>query len=288
MKEPFLCFIHIERAGGTTLHFIIQHSYPTYMILRPWFNWSNKPGCYVTVKELQCLMKFFPFTKGIGGHTTRVFLDYEKVIDKPFFYFTFLRDPISRYISHFHLRRVMKENQHIQTFIRDERFNNYQTVRIAGEENIEKAIGFLEGNFHFIGLTDKFDESLILLKDRLGDKKFCINYERLNVSKKHYETDVFEDLSTDIQHKIVENNKLDLILYDYAVNHIYAKFKKDYSGNLSSDLKTFQESNEKYRFPTFKNFSLKAYQIFLQYAVQPLPHRIFIKKNQDDSKEKSI
>lgn len=278
-KDPFLCFVHIERAGGTTLHSIIQHNYPSYIILKPWFRWPNQPGCYLRTKELRLLMKLLPFSKGVGGHTVRPYLDYHKILDRPFFYFTFLREPISRYISHFHLMHALNKKLDIESFVMERQYNNFQTVRLAEEENIEKARQVLKRNFHFMGLTERFDESLLLLKDKLGDKNFNIHYERLNISKEHTEIIQYKNLSKKVQQKILDNNKLDLYLYDYGLNEIYPTFRKQYSGNIKSDLISFKYENKTFSFPKIKDFILKLYQYINQYGVQPFPHLMYSLKN---------
>lgn len=71
-----------------------------YKNLRPYYYWSNEEGNCFSQKELDLLLKLSPFTTGIGGHTTRTYLDYQKVVKNPVFYFTFLRNPVDRYMSH--------------------------------------------------------------------------------------------------------------------------------------------------------------------------------------------
>ena len=74
---------------------------PAYLSLKPWYFWSNEPNNYLSSSELKRIIKLYPFLSGIGGHTTRTYANYEDVVDKNIKYFTFLRDPIARYMSHF-------------------------------------------------------------------------------------------------------------------------------------------------------------------------------------------
>ena len=101
-----LCFIHIERAGGTTLHYVLRNNDPLrYLTLTPWFYEANEPGNWLTADELQWLRRLLPHTRGIGGHPPRSFLDYEAAVGEPLQYFTFLRDPVKRWTSHYNYQR---------------------------------------------------------------------------------------------------------------------------------------------------------------------------------------
>ena len=104
------CFIHIERAGGTTLHYIFRNNFLRYLTLTPWSYWANKGENVFSKHEAKWLFRLLPFTPGFGGHTTRCYLDYEEVVGA-LNYITFLRDPIRRYKSHYNYqRKVMNIN----------------------------------------------------------------------------------------------------------------------------------------------------------------------------------
>jgi len=273
MEKKFICFIHIERAGGTTLHHLINYNYPFYVTLKPWYFWSNEEGNYLKKGELNCLKKILPILPGIGGHTTRTYANYESVIDKSIFYFTFLRNPVYRYISHFNYQRqVIGIEWEIEDFLNESKFNNYQVVRLAGEEDLEKARFVLEEKIDFVGLTERFDESLLLLKNKLNDKDFQINYERKNVTKEKKRTLHFEDLYEELQTKIKENNKLDIELYEYVVDKVYSRYKAEYPGNLQDDLNSFKEINKDFKYIKNKKIALKVYRNFTKYVIQPIVH----------------
>ncbi len=47
-RRKFLCFVHVERAGGTTLQRLLLNLFPTYLSLKPWYCWANEPeNCFV-------------------------------------------------------------------------------------------------------------------------------------------------------------------------------------------------------------------------------------------------
>ena len=86
------------------------------------------------------LRRWLPFIGGIGGHTTRSWLDYEGAVGRDVFRFTFMRDPIARYMSHFNYQRIrMGLDWRIEEFLAESRFDNYHTRRYAGRASLERA-----------------------------------------------------------------------------------------------------------------------------------------------------
>lgn len=252
---------------------MLQYNYPSYITLRPWFYWSNQEGNHLDAPELNRLLRILPFSAGVGGHTTRVFLEYEGVTGKPVFYFTFLREPVSRYISHLnHQRQIMGIKWDLDEFLAEERFNNFQTIRIAGEEKLEKAKSFLREKFNFVGLSEHFDKSLLLLKNELGDQSLNVHYERRNITRKMKDTLKPDDLTEEQRSRIRDNNLLDIELYNFATEEIFPRYLERYSGDIESDLDRFQMENRSFRYGIIKKYSTKLYRNLVRYLVQPLAH----------------
>lgn len=130
MKNPFLIFIHIEKAGGTTFHHIIKQNINTYVTLNNSIFWQRHNGLF-TPSMFSNLIKSYPFVKGIGGHTLRRYFDYDKYLEnKETKYLTFLREPISRYLSHyFYQKKKMGINWTLESFCASSEFNNFQTKK---------------------------------------------------------------------------------------------------------------------------------------------------------------
>lgn len=270
----FYCFIHIEKCAGTTFSHSLKYNVPFYLSLKPWYFWSNEKGNYFRKEELSILLKYFPMLSGIGGHTTRTFLDYESVIKKPIKYFTFLRDPIKRYMSHFN-HQVNKKgiDWKLDEFIKEERFNNYMTRRIAGEANLKKAIQRIEEDFSFVGLFEKYDESIVLMNQFVFDEELLLYYETKNDSL--YEKKLnYNDLDNHIQEKIMKNNLLDLELYKYVKEKIYPQFISRYSGNLKNDTKKFLSKNSTYRYKKVRYYLINSSRLITENFIEPLAHKV--------------
>jgi hypothetical protein len=245
-----ICFVHIERAGGTTLHAIFRQNDPIgFLTLTPWHYWSNEDGSELTVEEVRWLVRCLPFTTGIGGHTTRSYMGYEAAIGGPVKYVTFLREPIARYISHYNYQiNEMGKDWTIETFLAERRFDNYMTKRIAGKFDVEEAKRRLADQFSFVGLTERFDESLLLMKAELSIPRFNTLYTKENASiNPSYRKD--PRLRTpEIQQRIRECNLLDIELYQFLKRELYPRYVARFVGDLDRAVEEQKRERAGYRF----------------------------------------
>jgi hypothetical protein len=88
---------------------------------------------------------------------------------------------------------------------------NYTHYGQATQPDLEIAIRHLEESFSVIGLAERFDESLIMMK-RAFRWRFPY-YLNENVTENRPSR---ESISAEIRHQIEGINQLDLQLYDYA------------------------------------------------------------------------
>ncbi|GEM_PF-1215593 len=263
-QSKFVYFVHVERAGGTTLHRILQNMFPRYLALRPWWCWANEPENAVQREELSALCRWLPGLAGVGGHTTRSWnvgprLDShlnrhsnEHLGGREVLRFTFLRDPIARYMSHFNYQRVrMGIPWTIDEFVAEKRFANYHTKRYSGGFDLDEAKRALDEDFDFVGLTDRFDESLLLWRHALGRPDLSVQYERENALK---EADLirFDDLSAKQRLAVEDANALDLELIEYGRETIFAQQHRAYPGDLEQELVILRDANVGFQFPRWR------------------------------------
>ncbi len=271
--NKFPCFIHIEKCAGTTLHHTLKYNFPGYITLRPWYFWSNEEGNSLSARELKSLQSYFPFLSGIGGHTARTFLGYEKVVNKPISYFTFLRDPIERYMSHYnHQVNKMNINWTLDEFLNERRFNNFITKRIAGKEDIKLAKEYIYNHYNFVGIFESFDESLLLMNQIIFMNNLKPFYEMRNDSKTDKKVR-FKDLSKEVQSKIINNNYLDIEIYNEVKQNLYPIFKNRYKGNLEADLNEFKEKNSNYKYNALRYNVIKSTRLITEKIIEPLSHK---------------
>ena len=219
-STTFPIFVHIERAGGTTLHYLLQGCIPGYLSLHPWYYWTNEYENGFREKELKVLLKIAPWVRGVGGHTVKPYYKYENIIGKPISYVTFIRDPVARYISHYNYqKKCMNIHWTMKSFIAEKRFSNFQTVRIAGKPCLDTAIKILEKKFTFVGLVEHYVKSV---------QKMCRTLSipcpmKENIIKKNSVRSNYE-YNDDTLIKIKKENNLDISLYNYVVKNIWPKY----------------------------------------------------------------
>ena len=268
--DKFPVYIHMEKCGGMSLHHALRYAIPGYEVLKPWWYWSNERGNYFSAEELRCFQRIHPVVSGIGGHTTRSYAGYDAVLGGPVFYFTFLRDPVARYLSHLnHQVNKMGVAWAVDEFFKEKRFNNLMTRRIAGCDDLELAKRRLRDDFGMVGLFESYDQSLVLLSNIMFGVPNRLHYEHMNDSES--ETKVrFNDLAPDQQAMVIKNNALDIELYEWVKNEVFPAYVDRYIGDLEGDLDRFKKENLEFRYNRAKWFFLRLCKAYSERVPQRL------------------
>ncbi|MEH7238304.1 sulfotransferase family 2 domain-containing protein [Bacillus sp. JJ1562] len=210
-SEELLIYMHIPKTGGTTLKNIIQKQYRKQDV---WLHMEKDMNPKMEQKNIEQL-------KCVGGHCWH---GIHAHFDRPYKYFTMLRNPIDRVISEYyyilerpsHKAYLEVKNMNLEQFIH--RFpiksSNQQTRRLSGnihKPDLEVAKRNIEADFAVVGLSEMFDESITVMKDLFawGD----ISYQKANVTKKR---PAVEDVSRKVIKQLEELNQMDLEIYEYA------------------------------------------------------------------------
>ncbi|KXS41809.1 MULTISPECIES: sulfotransferase family 2 domain-containing protein [unclassified Candidatus Frackibacter] len=219
--NKLLIFLHIPKTGGVTLRRIIDKQYSLDEVHE-----GSEQGMINRLKrdedKLKCIQGHMKF--GIHTHCS-----------KPYTYITMLREPIERVISVYYFIRRRPQNKwyddvkniSLKEFVSKDEFwqnnTNIQTFLLAGGErpnkitdlfnlnNLSQAKKNLNKYFSVVGITEMFDESLVLMKQELGWDD--ISYTRKNVSKNRLAKGEVEKEIIEI---IRERNRLDIELYEYV------------------------------------------------------------------------
>jgi hypothetical protein len=214
-----------------------------------------------------------PFTKGVGGHTLRPPINYGQAVEKGLFHLTFLRDPVSRFVSHLNYLGIhLYKDKNFNKYFDRPKYENFMTKRLAGKEDVKLAKRILIEHFDFVGITEMFDESLLLLASKLGATNFSPNYERKNVLKTNTNYRHKNKIDDNMLKKIREKNLLDIELYEFAVQNIFNEYILDYGPGFSDDVQKFQRKNEDYRYAFLRSNLAFFYRVFYHFTFERLIH----------------
>lgn len=222
-QDRCIIFLHIPKTGGVTLKRSLKWKYPGRLIeeeslTRPLAEFERLPLSERASARVVC------------GH---LHYGIHARIPQDCAYITLLREPVARVISYYHYilghpkhalhADLASSSEPLEEFLRiDPSVDNHQTRMISGHgggeltsraaepldsDALEEAKRNLE-RFLVVGLTERFDETFILIRRALGWK--LPYYRTANVANRP------TTASEDTRERIRERNRLDLELYAFA------------------------------------------------------------------------
>jgi hypothetical protein len=235
MARTCIIFLHIPKTGGVTLTNVFRWKYKPSEIVRLITLQAPNQRLTQTEEIQQIPLGRLRDVRAVMGH---VYYGIHERIPKECEYVTILREPIARVISmyryirgdpkHWLHKEMVASGMTLEEFVAsnaDPGLDNHQTRMLAGrgtghfapwEETSPVAWSDLEeakrnlDKFLVVGLTEKFDESFILIRRALGWKLPL--YLAGNVSS-HTKVEVTPEATELIR----QRNQLDLELYDHAL-----------------------------------------------------------------------
>jgi hypothetical protein len=230
-----LVFIHINRTAGTTFTHILRSSYG---VRHCQVGWTGPP---FTAEDLRHLKKLYPKVKSIAGHRVVGYVDLEEP-GSELRYVTFLRDPVKSIVSRFQYKVQVsgKKGLVFEDWIQQDWTSNYQTKQIAGVDDLDEAIRVIRQKNIFVGLTERFDESLVLMRGLVADD-LRISYKQVNVVRQG--SLAKELLSSERSRRLAEEAmKVDLELYDHVSRELSPMYRRAYGPSLEEDVTDFQRT----------------------------------------------
>jgi hypothetical protein len=226
-------FLHLPKTGGSTLSAALRYKYPSRTLLL-----EDTSDAFGGVRDVPLPAR--RAARVVAGH---LHYGVHRYIPQKCEHVTMLREPVGRVVSMYHhIRSHPRHRLHaelsgsdmgIEEFAaraRDAGLDNLQTRMISGrkpgqtpaqgesgpwlaprldEGDLDEAKRNLE-RFLLVGLTERFDESFIVLRRALGWR--LPMYETRNVSRRIGSTPPTEAALELIR----ERNRLDLELYEHA------------------------------------------------------------------------
>jgi len=221
-EKEAIIFLHLPKTAGTTLNRLIEWEYPLsemYSVDPVLFEWSAARLRKLSPDRLRKIRIF-------KGH---MLFGLHEVLPQAASYITVLREPVDRVISAFYFMRSYKlhplywkfhwGNWTLEDFVRRSRRDNVQCKIIAGAdyykpataEVFERAKHNLLRHFSVVGLSERFDETLALMKLRFGWK--LNSYSSFNVTRARPKKHELPKTTLDL---IIEKNSFDIALYECA------------------------------------------------------------------------
>lgn len=164
-------------------------------------------------------------------------------------YFTLLREPVDRVLSHYHFareRRLVPKGMSLHEHISAHVESNLQTRMLAGlsgrnglpapAEMLERAKDNLR-SCAVVGLAERFDETMLLLRETFGWRTPF--YERRNIGRHRLSRKAIE---ADTLRRIAADNQLDVALYEYA-RELFEVQVRRCNSTRQRDLRIFQTLN---------------------------------------------
>jgi len=235
-------FIHIPKTAGTTLRYLFRQAFGArHCDVRSPIH-RRQSNQWLEACDLNLVKAVYPQLSGICGHRVCCFSDLGKALPD-LKYFTVLRDPARRFVSNFQQYYLDKSEHYtveqLKEFAADPIQRNVQTRWLCGQEDAELAIKTMESRIGMVGLTEKFDESLLILKKRLNEPKFEINYESLNHGRGKANLDYFND---PYLLKLIEDaNEHDIEVYRHVIEERFPRQDDEYGPQFNADLGSFHE-----------------------------------------------
>jgi len=248
-------FIHIEKTAGSTITTILRRSFGTRhsdIRLPPAkrrIGERDLRPC-IDADDLIRAQRLYPALACIAGHNVKPYGGLG-TLGADIRFFTFLRDPAARYVSHYLNRAGVYTREAFESWVSSGWTHNWQTKKIAGVADADRAIDIIRPRVGFIGLTERFDESLVLLGHWLAEPAFRGEYRPVNeLREKRRPRDVERERtdtgylhSDDARQRIAAANAEDQKLYDYVVTQLYPRQVAAYPGDLAADVQRFQLRN---------------------------------------------
>jgi hypothetical protein len=236
-----LAFVHIEKAAGTTLLYLLRRNWlGRYLDVRPMAA-HGEPNL-LTADDLRTLRRVNPALRVIGGHAVVPHSNLAEAAPG-IRYITLLREPHARYVSQFrYWNRAMGKDWSFERFLDHEKAFDFQTRKLCGAGDVDRAYHALETQFIAVGLVEHFERFLVELTAALKPERFDPRYRERNVGRS--DSDEFKKLMDRFGDEIRERNSLDAALYRRVSEELLPSRAERYEGDLAADVAAFQLAQE--------------------------------------------
>lgn len=227
-----LIFLHLPKTAGNTLQTVLTTQYPEDSIY-----WTTPGRAPHAIEDFAAADES---ERGkyrlIIGH---MFYGIHEKIPHDSTYITVVREPVDRIISNYHFNLTHDEAPHYgylnennisleEYVVRgiDVSTDNLQSRRLCGMDGrpritpigkcpqsmLDRAMRNLRDNFTVVGLLERFDETLMLIRREFGWNSWPY-YQRQNITAGRPK---LTGTDPEVMRLIADRNRLDVALYAYA------------------------------------------------------------------------
>lgn len=251
MSNQKLIYVHIPKTGGSTLQAIIIRQCGKKKFFRINRKNSLEDFNLLDKKNINLLVGHFPF----GYHT---YFDHPEDVQ----YLSLIRNPITRLVSNYyhilarennpHHSMLVENNYSIKEFIElgvngktENCYVRFFSNNINAPHNscttkmLEQAKKNIKTHFPIVGITELYDESILLMKNHFGWKQPY--YTTKNKARIKYSLN--NDVDEDTIETIKQYNQLDIELYNWAKKRLEAQIESS-EINIEKQVESFRNTNK--------------------------------------------
>ncbi len=257
-----IAFCHTYKTAGTSFNTILRNHYRNRHFDSPGFQHRA-----LTPENLKRLKWIYPNLASIIGHTIKPYAGLQQV-DPDMKFYTFLRDPVARSISHVTWFLRWKANdgifyddfdQLLIDWARAADNKNRQCRQLSREGSFEGVKKIVQENPFLFLRVEHFDRSLFLFRQWTGETNMNLAYRQRNTgadSHERIQSDhpeylekirAFQRLLKQDEGKqaiLLEANREDQALHDWVEAEIWPKQISQYQGNLDEEVVRFKADLE--------------------------------------------
>ncbi|MDA0989486.1 MAG: sulfotransferase family 2 domain-containing protein [Verrucomicrobia bacterium] len=257
--DETLIFLHIPKTAGSTIAGVVR---------------ANVPVDQIFEVESPLLASFDRFNKLAPAQkrALRVVMGHgvyglHEQLEQPCRYMTMLRDPVDRVVSNYYFilaspnhrlhADVAGRNLSLRDYVEsgvNVQIDNGQVRALSGmgvglgdpiaygactESLLARAMATVDRDMAFVGLTEKFDESLLLMGRQLGWQK--LTYARRKVTR---DRPSVRDIPADVRQVIEARTALDQKLYEHVQEKLMSQLRAQSLG-FRWQLRRLQQRNQR-------------------------------------------